>query len=114
VFGSAQGKFFFGLPGNPASTTVTFEVFARAALDLLAGMNEAALPLTLARLTQPFRHKPGLTRILPAYVSCSDVMPVPWHGSGDIPSLCRANAFLVADASQADYAAGDLIPVLLK
>ncbi len=98
VFGSAQGKFFFGLPGNPASTTVTFEVFARAALDLLSGMNEAPLPLTLARLSEPFRHKPGLTRILPAYVSCTEVTPVPWQGSGDIPSLCRANAFLVADA----------------
>ncbi len=114
VFGTAQGKFFFGLPGNPASTTVTFEVFARAALDLISGMNEAPLPLTLARLAEPFRHKPGLTRILPAYVACSEVTPVPWHGSGDIPSLCRANAFLVADAGQAEYAAGDLIPVLLK
>ena len=31
VFGTARGKFFFGLPGNPASTMVTFEVFARAA-----------------------------------------------------------------------------------
>jgi molybdopterin molybdotransferase len=29
------GKFFFGLPGNPSSTMVTFEVFARAALELL-------------------------------------------------------------------------------
>ncbi len=114
VFGSAQGKFFFGLPGNPASTTVTFEVFARAAIDLISGMNDAPLPLTLARLSEPFRHKPGLTRILPAYVSCSEVTPVAWHGSGDIPSLCRANAFMVADASQADYGAGDLIPVLLK
>jgi molybdopterin biosynthesis enzyme len=70
--------------------------------------------LTLARLSEPFRHKPGLTRILPAYVSCAEVTPVPWQGSGDIPSLCRANAFLVADASQGDYATGDLIPVLLK
>jgi molybdopterin molybdotransferase len=114
VFGSAQSKFFFGLPGNPGSTTVTFEVFARAALDLLSGMNEAPLPLTLARLSEPFRHKPGLTRILPAYVACSEVTPVSWQGSGDIPSLCRANAFMVADASHAEYAAGDLIPVILK
>ena len=32
VFGAARGKFFFGLPGNPISTMVTFEVFARAGL----------------------------------------------------------------------------------
>jgi len=114
VFGKARGKFFFGLPGNPASTMVTFELFARAALDLLSGANDAPLPLTLARLTRPFRHKPGLTRFLPAQMSCAEVTPVDWQGSGDVPSICRANAFLVADANQPDYAAGDLIPVLLK
>ena len=114
VFGQALGKFFFGLPGNPLSTMVTFEVFARAALDLLSGTNEANLPLTLARLTRPFRHKAGLTRFLPAHVSCTEVTPVDWQGSGDIPSLCRANAFLVADAEKPDYPAGDLIPVLMK
>ena len=114
VFGEAAGKFFFGLPGNPASTMVTFELFGRAALDLLAGMNEAPLPLTLARLSRPFRHKPGLTRFLPAEVSCAEVTPVAWQGSGDVASICRANAFLVADPNQAEYLAGDLIPVLLK
>ena len=114
VFGNAQGKFFFGLPGNPASTMVTFELFGRAALELLGGANEAPLPMTLARLTRPFHHKTGLTRFLPAHISCAEVTPVDWQGSGDIPSLCRANAFLVADSNQADYAAGDLIPVVLK
>jgi molybdopterin molybdotransferase len=114
VFGRARGKFFFGLPGNPASSMMTFELFGRAALDLLSGANEAPLPLTLARLTRPFRHKPGLTRFLPAQVSGTEVTPVDWQGSGDIPSLCRANAFLVADPNQAEYRAGDPIPVLLK
>jgi molybdopterin molybdotransferase len=93
---------------------VTFEVFARAAIDLLSGANEAPMPLTLARLTRPFRHKPGLTRVLPAQVSCTEVTPVDWQGSGDVPSICRANAFLVADPNQPEYAAGDLIPVLMK
>jgi molybdopterin molybdotransferase len=114
VFGKARGKFFFGLPGNPASTMVTFELFARAAIDLLSGATDAPLPLTMARLTRPFHHNPGLTRFLPAVISCTEVTPVDWQGSGDIPSLCRANAFLVADANQPEYAEGDMIPVLLK
>jgi molybdopterin molybdotransferase len=114
VFGKARGKFFFGLPGNPASTMMTFELFGRAALELLAGANDAPLPLTLARLTRPFRHNPGLTRFLPALVSCAEVTPVDWQGSGDVPSICRANAFLVADPNRAEYPAGDVIPVLLK
>jgi molybdopterin molybdotransferase len=114
VFGKAQGTFFFGLPGNPASTMVTFELFARAAIDLLSGASEAPLPMTLARLTRPFRHKTGLTRFLPAMVSCTEVTPVDWQGSGDVPSIVKANAFLVADPERADYAAGELIPVILK
>lgn len=114
VFGEAGGTYFFGLPGNPLSTMVTFEIFARAAIDLLSGATEAPLPLTLAKLTRPFSHKPGLTRFLPALVKCAEVTPVAWQGSGDIPSLCRANAYMVADPNQSDYVAGDVIPVLLK
>ena len=59
VFGKVRDKFFFGLPGNPASTMLVFEVLARAALDPISGAKEAPLPLTLARLTRPFRHKGG-------------------------------------------------------
>ncbi|MCX6627232.1 MAG: molybdopterin molybdotransferase MoeA [Candidatus Solibacter sp.] len=116
VFGLACGKYFFGLPGNPSSTMVTFEVFARAALELLAGQQEIALHLPLARLTCEFRHRPGLTRFLPARLSAdgSQVTPVNWHGSGDIPALTRANAYLVADPDRAEYACGELIRILLK
>jgi molybdopterin molybdotransferase len=115
VFGRAQGKFLFGLPGNPASTTVTFELFARAALELLSGQTESTLPFSLAHLTQEFHHKPGLTRFLPAVLSGGgDVTPVPWRGSADVFALCRANVFLVADANQADWRTGDFIRILPK
>jgi molybdopterin molybdotransferase len=114
VFGRTRHKFFFGLPGNPASTMVVFEVLARAALELISGATEAFLPLTLARLTRPFRHKGALTRFLPAFVSCTEVTPVDSKGSGDVASLSRANAFLVADAQKLEYAVGEAIPVLLK
>ena len=106
VFGKARGKFFFGLPGNPLSTIVTFEVFARAALDLLSGAKEAPLPMALARLTRPLRHKGKLTRFLPAVVGCTEVTPVDSRGSGDVASLCRANAFLVADPGAARICRG--------
>jgi molybdopterin molybdotransferase len=114
VFGRVRERFFFGLPGNPGSTMVTFELFARAAIDLISGSSEAPLPVTLARLTKPFRHKTGLTRFLPAYVECGEVTPIGWQGSGDIPALCRANAFLVANEDRPEYAAGEAIPLILK
>lgn len=115
VFGKVQGKFFFGLPGNPGSTMVTFELFARAAIELLSGQAESQLPFALGRLTQAFSHKPVLTRFLPARLSGeSEVTPLPWKGSSDIPAISRANVFLVASSKQAEWAAGDTIPVLFK
>ncbi len=116
VFGAARGKQFFGLPGNPASTMVTFEVFARAAVELLSGAKAAPLPLLRAKLTREFRHKPGLTRFLPANLNAdgSTVTPEPWHGSGDIPALARSNAFLVAEAERESWAAGEDIRVLMR
>lgn len=116
VFGRAGRTFFFGLPGNPSSTMVTFEVFARAALELLAGQTESPLHMPFARLTREFRHRAGVTRFLPAHLSAdgAEVTPVEWHGSGDMPALTRANAYLVADPFRAEYPAGELIRVLLK
>jgi molybdopterin molybdotransferase len=116
VFGKAQNKFFFGLPGNPASTMVTFEIFARAAVEILGGEKEPMLPLLWSKLTQEFRQKPGLMRFLPARVSQdgSAVTPVRWQGSGDVPAQARANAFLVTDPERESWAAGDLIRVLMK
>lgn len=116
VFGRARERFFFGLPGNPASTMVTFEVFARAAVELLSGQEEVALHMPFARLTQDFRHKTGLTRFLPAWLSAdgSELTPIAWHGSGDVPALTRANAFLVADEDRAEYLRGEFIRVLPK
>lgn len=115
VFGRARGTFFFGLPGNPSSTMVTFEVLARAALELLGGETEPLLKVTRARLSAAFRQKPGLTRFLPATLGADGTLaPIRWAGSSDVPSLARANAYLVSDPDREMWEAGDEIGVLLK
>lgn len=115
VFGQAQGVFFFGLPGNPASTMVCFEIFARAALELLGGIVEPLLPITGAQLKAPFRQKTGLTRFLPARLDAEGLLtPIGWSGSGDIAAVTRANAYLVSDPDKAEYAAGEWIKVMAR
>ncbi len=118
VFGrvrsQSRSRFFFGLPGNPASTMVTFEVFARLALAALSGEAEPPTPIVSARLTRDFSHRPGLTRFLPAWWHDGSVTPIPWQGSSDVPALSRANAFLVVSADQAEWRAGDWIELWPK
>ena len=124
VFGRARGTLFFGLPGNPLSTMVTFELFARPALDLLCGAEPPPLVFPRARLEQPVRQKPGLTSFLPAILSQAaapeeagrDFLPavraVPWQGSGDVAALARANCYLVVPEDRGELAEGELVGVL--
>ncbi|MFL6353640.1 MAG: gephyrin-like molybdotransferase Glp [Bryobacteraceae bacterium] len=116
AFGTVGRKAVFGLPGNPGSTLVTYQLFARPALELLAGQLDPVLPLLSAQFEAPFRHKGGLTRFLPARLSADGqhLKHIPWQGSSDIPALAKANAFLVADHDRQTWAAGDSIRVMLK
>lgn len=116
VFGRVGKKPVFGLPGNPISTMVTFEVFARIALDRLAGRPVSPLPFVQARLRSDFQHKPVLTRFLPAVLSGdygeARVDPVKWQGSGDLVAAAQANCYLVAAAGRASWKAGEWISIL--
>lgn len=116
AFGTLGNRPVFGLPGNPGSTLITFQLFARAALEVLSGESEPILPLLAARFEAPFRHKPGLTRFLPARLSADGqhLQHIPWQGSSDVPALANANVFLVADHDRESWETGDSIRVLLK
>jgi molybdopterin molybdotransferase len=116
AFGVHKGKPVFGLPGNPGSTLITFQLFARPALELLAGLREPILPLLSASFEAPFRHKLGLTRFLPALLNPDGqrLRHIPWQGSSDVPALSKANAFLVADHDRESWQVGDTIRVMLK
>ena len=116
AFGTREGNQVFGLPGNPGSSLITFQLFARPAIELLAGEFEPMLPLLSAVFEAPFRHKLGLTRFLPARLSFDGkrLRHIPWQGSSDIPALARANVFLVADHDRESWEAGDSIRVMMK
>jgi molybdopterin molybdotransferase len=111
-----SGTFLFGLPGNPLSTMVTFELFVRPALRLLAGEQDVPLTFTRARLARDLRRKPGLTSFLPARLAGNyfepQVSPVEWKGSGDVASLTRANCFLVVPEEAGELKAGEWVSVL--
>jgi molybdopterin molybdotransferase len=118
VFGICQGKPVFGLPGNPVSTMVTFELFVAPAIDLLSGAEARALPLVEARLAEAMKEKTGLTHFLPARVewreAVAEVKALKWQGSGDITALSKANCFLVVPADREKIEVGESVSVLLR
>lgn len=118
VFGQVQSKFFFGLPGNPVSSFVTFELFARPAIQVLGGGDFARPKFLRARLGSAVRHNSGLTTFMPARVEMNPSEPVVnlvgWQGSGDLVGTAEANCFLVIHPEQKPPAAGDWIDVLPK
>ncbi|HUL34970.1 MAG TPA: gephyrin-like molybdotransferase Glp [Candidatus Eisenbacteria bacterium] len=116
VFGRCRDTFVFGLPGNPVSTMVTFQLFAIPAIDVLGGARPRQLPLLEANLTKTLHEKPGLTHFLPGYFEWTgispEVHPLRWHGSGDIAALTQSNCFMVVPADRSDIPAGEKVTVL--
>lgn len=109
---------FFGLPGNPVSSAVTFLLFAAPVLAALAGRVDRGPRFALARAAEDVKAKPGLTRFLPS--SCTfggsspEVQLVPWQGSGDLAAMARANCFLVVPEDAEHVAAGAIVRILLS
>jgi molybdopterin molybdotransferase len=116
--GSRDHTYFFGLPGNPVSTMVTFELFVRPALEALAGRAPRKLAFLHAKLKSEIRTKIGLKRFLPALLSGefeqAEVELVRWQGSGDIAATAQANCYAVIPPDRAQIAAGEWVPVLMR
>ena len=114
----STGTYFFGLPGNPVSTMVTFELFARPMLEALAGMAPRTLIFTHAKTKSEIRVKPGLKRFLPAMLSgefeASQVELVRWQGSGDVAATARANCYIVIPPDRDCIPAGEFVAILSR
>ena len=118
VFGRIGDKYFFGLPGNPVSTMVTFELFARPMIDALSGAAPTRLVFLFAKLKSEIKTRTGLKRFLPGLLSGEFEQPevelVGWHGSGDFAATARANCYVVIPPDRDRIAAGEWVPVLRK
>jgi molybdopterin molybdotransferase len=110
-------KYFFGLPGNPVSTMVTFRLFAQPMIEALSGARPQPLIFLKAKLKSEVQSKTGLKRFLPALLSgqfeIAEVEPVRWQGSGDIAAQARANCYLIIPPDRERIGAGEYVFVLL-
>ena len=120
-FGVTEGgMLLFGLPGNPVSAAVSFEVFVRPALLALQGRTALERPLLRLPAAVPWRTPPGRRQYLPAAIDRTDparwsVRPATGGGSGShlAGGLGRAEAYAIVAAEVTAVAEGDLVDVML-
>lgn len=116
VFGKLSDKLIFGLPGNPVSVAVTFNLFARAALRAMQGAKEKTLPEVTAVLARNVKASPDRDSYLPAVLRTDEdgrllAESLKWGGSSDFVSFARANGLIMVPAGGSP-AAGDLAKCL--
>ena len=116
VFGiSPGGGLVFGLPGNPVSTMVTFELFVRPALAKMEGCGKPRRPLLSATLRDSLSSKGARRAFLPGWIepegSGLAAHPIATRGSADIVAFSKANALLIIPEDEERLAAGQTIQV---
>jgi len=117
VFARRGRTYFFGLPGNPVSTSVTFNVFVRPAIRRMQGETSPGLPTARAQLSRGVRDSSSRRSYLPARLFIEDgramVEPLKWGGSSDLVAFMRANALIVAPEEAHEIAEGEIVQVML-
>jgi molybdopterin molybdotransferase len=120
VFGTIGDIPFFGLPGNPLSTALTFELFVRPALDIVGGADPTPLRYTYARLATDYTQRAApLTVFVPAVLEGSTprdtaVRPLQTQGSGDLAALARADCWMVLEPNTTSVAKDSFVALLPK
>lgn len=119
TFGTWGGAAVFGLPGNPASAFVTFELFVRPALRALAGLPGDGRVHGFARLAEAVEKSGPRTLCLRVRLEPGRVPETPWAAplrtqrSGDLSSLAGADALALLDAARTRFRRGARVPVVL-
>jgi molybdenum cofactor synthesis domain-containing protein len=117
VFGRRGDRLVFGLPGNPVSAQVTFDVFVRAALLRMQGARVVSRPTVEVELQGALRNASGRQAHLPARIRFEGgrfvAAPLASMGSADIVAHARANGLVVLEAARTRAEAGERAPALL-
>ena len=117
AFGTCGEKLVFGLPGNPVSSMVTFELFVRPALRRMAGAAQIYRPRVLATLAEDIKKSPEKSHFLRGWVQIADqqytVRTTGIQDSGVLSSMLAANALILLPEGRTEFQAGEKVEVHL-
>jgi molybdopterin molybdotransferase len=115
-FGTRGDTLVFGLPGNPVSAFVCFELFVRPAIRVVRGLADAGITLPLVPLAVDFAYRTDRPTYHPARLELTaqgwQIRPVPWFGSPDLRGLTDCNCFVLFPTGDPQHRAGQVYPVL--
>jgi len=116
AFGTLGGKPLFGLPGNPVSTMVAFEMFVRPSLLKMMGAREILRPRLQAKLACVIIEKPSRVKIIRGVASRKKtgvtVTTTGEQGSGILMSMSLANCFIVMPDGVGKLKKGDIADII--
>ena len=116
-FGRIEGKPYWGLPGNPVSVFVSFEVFVRPALMKMLGRSQVRRPEVTATLTQDVSGPVGKLQFARVVVSRGadgwSATPTGGRGSNLISTVSRANGLAMIPIGTETAPAGSQVRVML-
>jgi molybdopterin molybdotransferase len=116
-FGQIEGKPYFGLPGNPVSVFVSFELFVRPAMLKMMGRTQLDRPQVTATLTADVSGPPGKMQYARVVVERGDdgwtATPTGGRGSNLISTVARANGLAMIPPGTATAPAGSRVPVMV-
>ena len=109
-----NGTLMFGLPGNPVSVSVTFNLFTRTALLAMQGVNEPSLKQETVVLARAVKGTMDRESYLPAQLTTNDdgeliAFPLKWGGSSDFVSFALTTALVIIPAGVKSVEAGSLL-----
>jgi molybdopterin molybdotransferase len=114
--GRRRDTLFFGLPGNPTSSLVSFELFVRPALRRMLGHADVEPTRVSGRVEVPLKKKPGLAHYLRAIARWKNgqlwARPLGSQTSGALRSAASATHLLCFPEAQAELASGDAVELL--
>jgi len=111
VFGTSDGKYLFGLPGNPVSSFVQYELLVRPMLYQMMGNNYQALTFDLPMGETYTRRKAKRKSFLPVSIKNGKVWPVSYHGSAHIHSYIYADGIVAVEIGNTTLEEGTLVNV---
>jgi molybdopterin molybdotransferase len=110
---TGQSVLVFGLPGNPVSSLVCFELFVRPAIQKMRGLMPTGLRRVSAQLSRDHQQRGDRPTYWPALLENERVTPLAWKGSGDLRTLTDANCLVFFPAGEKLWKAGEEVQALM-